>query len=89
MVEDANRVDEVEASTLGRIAEREPQEVALHDMHVAERRKVRPCGLDGAAQVHGDDLPGAEAGGEVRVPSGAAADVQNAFAREEGAVDRV
>ena len=89
MVEDADRVDEVEASTLGRIAEREPQEVALHDMDVAERRKVRPRGLDGAAQVHGDDLPGTEAGGEVRVPSGAAAGVQDALAREEGAVDGV
>ena len=88
MVEDADRVDEVEAATLGRIAERQPQQVALHDVHVVERREVRARGLDGAAQVEGDDLAGAEPGGEVRVPAGAAAGVEHALAREERAVDR-
>ena len=43
VVEDADRVDEVEAAALGRVAEREPQEVALHDMHVVERARGSPA----------------------------------------------
>ena len=56
VVEDADRVDEVEpAASLGR-SEREPEEVALHHVDVAERREVGPRGVDGGAQIERDDL---------------------------------
>ena len=78
VVEDAERIDEVEA--LGR--EREPVEVGLDHLHGVERRGVAPRDLDGRAEVDGHDL-GAEPGGLQGVAPAPAPAVEHALAPEE------
>src|SRR5262249_41813527 len=88
VVEDADRVDEVEAAALLGWAKRQSKEVALDDLHRLERAQNVSCGLDGAAEVEADDAPCPVLRCEEAVPPGPVAGVQHELVAERLRLER-
>src|SRR5712691_10040452 len=83
MVQDPDRVDEVEGSAVVRPRERRVVDVALDDVHVGHLSKVGVRGFDGIAQVHGHDLSRTVLPGVVGVPTVPATCVEHDLVAKE------
>ena len=89
MMQDADRVDEIEAAapSAGRSGGRRRSPCTTWTLSSAARLRARR--LDGSTQVECDDLPGAKTVGEVGVPPGPAAGIEDPLAVEEVPIDRI
>jgi hypothetical protein len=89
MMEDADRVDEVESASRIGARKGRPQQIALDHVHVLEAPELDARRLDGLAQVERKDLVCSVGRRELRMAPGAAARVEHALAAEELRFDRI
>src|SRR5439155_27391355 len=89
MVENSDRIDEVERSAFFAPREGRMVDVALDDVCVGQLADVGISSVDRIAKVHGDDLPGSVPARVVSVAAVPAAGVEHYLVSEEIGLDRI